>query len=288
MKKILITVFTMILLCVSINAQTGNSNNSTTTKTETKKKSFRPTKTQVTEAQTKLKSAGKYSGEADGKYNDDFRASLKKYQEENALEKSGKLDEPTIMKMGIAMTDSQKGITTTTSDDSKPKRAVFRANKEQIMQAQKMLKTSGSYKGEETGKYDDDLRASIKEFQGSNGLKKSGSLNRATLEKMNITLTEAQMAIPVNPNDMASSNSSSEPKKRGPVFRASKEQIMQVQKMLKAGNLYSGEETGKLDDDTRVSIKAWQKANGVKETGTLNKETLEAMKIELTDKQKAM
>jgi peptidoglycan hydrolase-like protein with peptidoglycan-binding domain len=285
MKKTLILLLTLVLLGISINAQTETS--TTTTTASTKKKAFRPTKTQITEAQEKLKTAGKYSGEADGKYNDDFRASLKKYQEENNLEKSGKLDEPTIMKMGIAMTDSQKGIETT-SDNSKPKRATFRANKEQIMQAQKMLKTNGSYKGEETGKYDDDLRASIKEFQGSNGLKKSGSLNRATLEKMNITLTETQTAIPVNPNDLASNNSTEEPKKRGPVFRASKEQIMEVQKMLKGNNLYSGEETGKLDDDTRAGIKSWQKANGVKETGTLNKETLEKMGIELTDKQKEM
>lgn len=287
MKKLLTVVFTIILLSVSFYAQTENSNKTTTTKAETTKKAFRPTKTQITEAQEKLKSAGKYSGEADGKYNDDLRASLKKYQEENALEQSGKLDEATIIKMGIALTDSQKGIETT-SDDAKPKRTVFRASKDQVMQAQKMLKTNGSYKGEEDGKYNDDLRASIKEFQGNSGLKKSGSLNRATLEKMNIELTEAQMAIPVNPDDMASSGDSSEPKKRGPVFRASKEQIMQVQKMLKSGKLYSGEETGKLDDDTRTGIKAWQKANSVKETGTLNKETLEAMKIELTDKQKEM
>lgn len=287
MKKLLTIVFTIILMSVSFYAQTQNSTTSTTTNdASTRKKAFRPTKTQITEAQEKLKAAGKYAGATDGKYNDDFRASLKKYQEENSLEKSGKLDEATVTKMGIALTDSQKGIETP-ADESKPKKAVFRANKDQITQAQKMLKTGGSYKGEEDGKYNDDLRTSIKEFQGNNGLKKSGSLNRATLEKMNITLTEEQSAIPVNPNDLATA-STGETKKRGPVFRANKEQIMQVQKMLKLKNLYSGEETGKLDDDTRTAVKAWQKANGVKETGTLNKETLEKMGIELTDKQKEM
>lgn len=291
MKRFLFFVITIALLSISLNAQTNSSNNnsaSSTTEKTTRKKAFRPTKTQITAAQEKLKSAGKYAGEADGKYNDDFRAGLKKYQEENALEKSGKLDEETLMKMGIELTDSQKGIETTTSDDAKPKRTVFRANKEQIMQAQKMLKTSGSYKGDEDGKYNDDLRASIKEFQGSNGLKKSGSLNRATLEKMNIELTEAQSAIPVNPNDLAGSSESSEPKKRGPVFRATNEQITMVQQKLKAANLYSGAEDGKFNDDFRAAIKAWQKANGVKETGTLNKETLEKMGVELTDKQKEM
>ena len=77
-------------------------------------------------------------------------------------------------------------------------------------------------------------------------------------------------------------------KKRGPVFRANKEQVTEAQKKLKAGAMYAGEETGKLDDDTREGIKKFQTANGVKVTGTLNKETLVKMGIELTDKQKEM
>ncbi len=283
MKKFLIVFFAIALFGASIAAQPANS----TSNSATAKKSFRPTKTQITEAQEKLKAGGKYAGATDGKYNDEFRASIKKYQEENSLDVNGKLDEATLLKMGIALTDSQKGVETP-SDSSTTKKAVFRANKQQITEAQKLLKTNGSYKGEPTGKYDDDLRASIKEFQAGNGLTKTGSLNRATLEKLGIALTDAQSAIPVNPKDIASADSKDDSKKRGPVFRASKDQIMQVQKMLKEKNLYSGEETGKLDDDTRAAIKEWQKQNGVKETGTLNKETLEAMKIELTDKQKEM
>ena len=57
---------------------------------------------------------------------------------------------------------------------------------------------------------------------------------------------------------------------------------MAVQKMMKV------EETGKLDDATREGLKKFQSANGVKATGTLNRETLEKMGIALTDKQKEM
>ena len=152
-----------------------------------------------------------------------------------------------------------------------------------------MLKEKGKYTGAEDGKYNNDFRASVKAFQEANALKKSGSLNRATLEKMEIALSDSQKEIPVNPNDLASAKSDNKtPVKRGPVFRASKDQIMQVQKMLKEKSMFAGEETGKLDDPTRDGIKKWQTANGVKVTGTLNKETLEKMGIELTDKQKAM
>lgn len=279
------------LMCVSLNAQTEtktDSNKTAAAEAKTRKKAFRPTKDQVTQAQTMLKGSGSYKGAEDGRYNEDFRSAIKNYQEANELEKTGKLDEETLEKMGIEMTDNQKGIETADSSDSdKPKRIVFRPDKEQIMQAQTMLKGSGSFDGEADGKYSKELRAAIRDYQTANGLKRSGSLNRATLEKMKIELTETQMAIPVDPDDFASADDG-EKKKRGAVFRATKDQVMTVQKMLKTAGLYTGEEDGKFNADFRSAIKEWQKQNNVKETGTLNKETLEAMKIELTDKQKDM
>jgi len=172
--------------------------------------------------------------------------------------------------------------TTTTQSEAKPKKKSFRSTKEQIMQAQKTLKVA------ESGKMDAETKAAVKTFQGENGLRKSGSLNRATLEKMNIALTDAQKEIPVSPNSFvtAKTEKSSEKKPRGPVFRASKEQIMQAQKMMKEKGMYGGEETGKLDDATREGLRKFQEANSVKVTGTLNQMTLEKMGITLTDKQK--
>ena len=176
--------------------------------------------------------------------------------------------------------------TPTAQTETKPKRQNFRANKEQITQAQKMLKVA------ESGTMDAATKAAVKTYQGENGLRKSGSLNRAPLEKMNIALTGAQKEIPISANSYVivktSAAGSTEPKKRGPVFRGDKEQIMEVQKMLKDKQMYVGEATGKLDDATREGIRKYQTANGVKMTGTLNKETLEKMGVMLTDKQKEM
>ena len=76
--------------------------------------------------------------------------------------------------------------------------------------------------------------------------------------------------------------------KRGPVFRATKEQINQAQALLKSRGFYSGEQIGKLDDATREGLRRYQQAEGLKVTGTLNKVTLEKMNIALTDKQKTM
>ena len=76
--------------------------------------------------------------------------------------------------------------------------------------------------------------------------------------------------------------------KRGPIFRATKEQINQAQAILKERGFYAGEQLGKLDDATRDGLRKYQQAEGLKVTGTLNKITLEKMNITLTDKQKTM
>ena len=166
-------------------------------------------------------------------------------------------------------------------------KSIFCANKDQITEAQNMLKTKNYYAGEADGKFNDDFRAGIKKYQSENGLKATGTLNRATLEKMGIELTDKQKEIPVTESSYASNDSkSSSTKAKKTIFRATKEQIMMAQKKLKENKFYDGEETGKLDDATREGLKKYQEANGLKSTGTLNQVTLEKMGIELTDKQK--
>lgn len=173
---------------------------------------------------------------------------------------------------------------------------VFRANKDQVTAAQTMLRTKGLYSGEAAGKLDPATRNSIKSYQKDSGLRATGTLNRATLEKMRIELTDKQKAIPVSANSFASaekskstkrkSAASDDEKPRRSIFRATKEQIIEAQKLLKTDGMYSGEESGKLDDPTRDGLKKYQEAKGLKATGTLNQVTLEKMGIALTDKQK--
>jgi len=187
------------------------------------------------------------------------------------------------------------------SDNKSSKGPVFRPTKDQIKQVQTMLKDKKLYTGDATGSYNDDTRSGIKSFQKDNGLKQTGTLNRATLEKFGVALTDAQKAIPVSQSSSASSSDSSKSKSSGPSssssgsdkpkkpapFRASSDQIKAAQKMLKDGKMYTGEETGKLDDATRDGLSKYQQANGLKVTGTLNADTLTKMGIALSDAQKA-
>lgn len=90
-----------------------------------------------------------------------------------------------------------------------------------------------------------------------------------------------------NSTSSAATTNANKPK-RGPIFRATADQIKKAQAILKQRSFYSGDETGKLTPETRAGLKLYQKAEGLKVTGTLNKVTLEKMGIALTDKQKTM
>ena len=100
------------------------------------------------------------------------------------------------------------------------------------------------------------------------------------------------ISVAQNQNANANSNGSSKSNKsttnRKPIFRATADQIKQAQAILKQRAFYTGEQTGKLDTDTRAGLKKYQQAEGLKVTGTLNKITLEKMGIALTEKQKTM
>lgn len=85
--------------------------------------------------------------------------------------------------------------TTSNTDVAKPKKQIFRANKDQIKRAQGILKQRGFYAGEETGKLDPDTRAGLKKYQAAEKIKVTGTLNKLTLEKMGVALTDKQKAM---------------------------------------------------------------------------------------------
>lgn len=195
-------------------------------------------------------------------------------------------------------TDSAPAKTTETA--TKP--ATFRSTKDQVKEAQTLLKSKKVYNGEATGTSSAEWKTAVKTYQGENGLAKTGSLNRATLEKMGIKLTDKQKEIPVDPKHLASnetkpaktekpssskteSKTSDGPKRPAP-FQANKDQITALQTKLKEAKLFTGDADGSRSDGLKEAVKKYQEANGLKATGGINAETLEKMGIALTDKQK--
>ena len=95
-----------------------------------------------------------------------------------------------------ALAQSTTSSTTKTATKQGTKRGpIFRATKDQINQAQALLKERGFYAGEQLGKLDDATRDGLRKYQQAEGLKVTGTLNKITLEKMNIPLTEKQKTM---------------------------------------------------------------------------------------------
>ena len=67
--------------------------------TTSSNKKHEPSKEQITMAQQSLTKAGLYKGKADGKWNDELSGAIKKYQTQNKLKVTGKLDEETLKKL---------------------------------------------------------------------------------------------------------------------------------------------------------------------------------------------
>lgn len=99
--------------------------------------------------------------------------------------------------------NSSDATNTNASANANAKSPIFRATKEQIKQAQLVLKQRNLYSGAATGKLDADTRAALKKYQEAETLKPTGTLNRLTLEKMNITLTDKQKSWPQTGNKNA-------------------------------------------------------------------------------------
>lgn len=207
MRKVLFAMVLLTAFSIIAHAQTATPSPSVTAtaaKTEVKTESkrspvFRASKEQITQAQSILKQKGLFSGEATGKLDDDTRASLKTFQNNEKIRAAGTLNRITLEKLGVSLTDTQKSIPVTessltpeTAPTGKTRKASFRAVRDQILQAQKILKGKGMYGGEQSGKMSDDFRAAVRKYQESEKIAVTGTLNRETIEKLAIPLTDKQ------------------------------------------------------------------------------------------------
>jgi len=90
---------------------------------------------------------------------------------------------------------NSNGSTSGNKSTSAKRKPIFRATADQVKQAQQILKQRTFYNGEQTGKLGADTRDGLKKYQQAESLKVTGTLNRVTLEKMGIALTDKQKAM---------------------------------------------------------------------------------------------
>ena len=83
----------------------------------------------------------------------------------------------------------------TSTNKAANRKPIFRATADQVKQAQVILKQRSFYGGEQTGKLGADTRDGLKKYQQAESLKVTGTLNKVTLEKMGIALTDKQKVM---------------------------------------------------------------------------------------------
>ena len=153
---------------------------------------------------------------------------------------------------------------------------------EAVKKVQKRLKALGYYSGSIDGDYGNGTKSAVKAFQKRNGLKETGEVNSNTLKKLNSSDAKKASSGSSSSSSSGSKSSSSDGTcKKGDTGEA----VKKVQKRLKALGYYDSVVDGDYGNGTKNAVKAFQKRNGLKETGEVNSATLK--KLNSSDAKKA-
>src|ERR1051325_3385024 len=112
---------------------------------------------------------------------------------------------------------------------------------------------------------------SLFQISGPYASSQENQMKKLTWVVLSLLLVFGIVVSGQNSNANKNTNKPAKPN-RGPIFRATADQVKQAQAILKQRTFYSGEQTGKLDAATRAGLKKYQEAEALKVTGTLNKE----------------
>ena len=124
--------------------------------------------------QQKLKDAGLYTGEIDGKYGASTEVAVKEFQLSKGLNPDGVAGKDTLLALGI---------TPSSVAAAKLKRG---SKGDSVKTLQQKLKDAGYYTGEIDGKFGAATEEAVKKFQQANGLKADGIVGPATKVKLGI------------------------------------------------------------------------------------------------------
>ena len=193
--------------------------------------------TKVKEAQKLLYTYGYYTSKIDGVYGKATTKAVLAFQEFNGLTADGKIGSKTmaVLTSGGAVPAKENSSDT-------------------IKQYQQLLKDYGYYTGKISGTINEAMTEAVREFQKYNNLKKTGSLDDATIEMLT-----GGKAVSAPITDKATAN---------------KDNVKHVQERLAAYGYYTLKIDGLYGAGTIAAVKAFQKANGLTVDGAVGQKTL--------------
>ena len=215
---------------------------------------------EVKKLQRRLKELGYYSATVDGDYGSGTVTAVKAFQKKNGLTQNGTADETTLKKV---YSDSAIG-----AKEETPAYTTLKSGSkgEAVKQLQRRLKELGYYSSTIDGDYGSGTKTAVKAFQKKNGLTQDGIADAATQKKL-------YNSSAISANDKEESADTSTTLKRGSKGEAVKE----LQRRLKELGYYKNSIDGDYGSGTVAAVKAFQKNNGLTQTGTADATTLKKM-----------
>jgi peptidoglycan hydrolase-like protein with peptidoglycan-binding domain len=138
----------------------------------------------VQSVQEHLRSAGSYSGAADGVWGPDSVAALQRFQASHQLQVTGQLNQATAATLGldpVALLGTQQAAIPPTMPPAENLRA------SSVREIQARLQSLGFYPGGVDGTWGQSTQNAIQQFQQNRGLQPNGQLNSATLSAMGLS-----------------------------------------------------------------------------------------------------
>lgn len=197
-------------------------------------------KSTVRKAQQVLNKKGFRTG-VDGMMGPRTQAAVQRFQKARNLEPTGQLNRQTLVALGL----QQSASAGTTDPDPGYSAEIIRS-------VQTTLNDRGFKAGPVNGKLTPQTRNAIRAFQKSENLEDTGRLNPGTLGALGVLTGEPPFTTAL---------------------------ISNVQRALEARGFHPGAVDGKLGDETRTALRAFQKAENLEVTGAPNARTLQALGI---------
>ena len=194
----------------------------------------------VKKAQRVLTQRG-FKTSADGQMGPRTQAAVRGFQKAHNLEPTGQLNRQTLMALGLQQSASA-GAT-----EPEPQYSV-----QTIRSVQETLNNRGYKAGPASGKLTQQTRNAIRAFQKSENLEDSGHLNPGTLGALGVLTGEPSYG---------------------------KSLVSAVQRALENRGFHPGGADGKLGDETRAALRAFQKSENLEATGLPNDRTLQSLGI---------
>jgi peptidoglycan hydrolase-like protein with peptidoglycan-binding domain len=138
--------------------------------------------TAVQAVQEHLRSAGAYSGTADGVWGPDSAAALQRFQASHQLQVTGQLNQATAATLGldpVALLGTQQAALP-------PPPLADSLLPSSVRSVQSQLRRLGFYTGNVDGVWGQSTQSAVEQFQQNRGLQPNGQLNSATITAMGL------------------------------------------------------------------------------------------------------